>query len=106
MKKNILLLFIGLSIGAILMSFIEKYRENAQKTKYIELKEDFSLDNGSILQQGTLLRIDNPASEGYTRYILYVNYKSNAATEQRIYEKENLIKPYWMYRIDSSTIKK
>ena len=105
MKKNILLLTIGLLIGAVLMSFIDKYDDGEQQTKYIELKEDFTLSNGGILKQGTLLKIDNPASEGYTRYILYVNYKSNEGMELKTYNKQNLIKPYWMYR-DSTTVNK
>jgi cbb3-type cytochrome oxidase subunit 3 len=105
MKKNILMLITGLSIGVILMSFIGKKKEEEQQTKYIELKEDFSLHNGSVLKKGTMLKVDKSASEGYTRYILYVNYKSGEGIEPKAFEKENLIKPYWLYRIDSLTIK-
>jgi len=99
------MLIIGLSIGAILMSFIKNNKEEKQQTKYIELKEEFSLNNGSVLKKGTMLKVDKSASEGYTRYILYVNYKSDEGIEPKTFEKENLIKPYWLYRIDSLTIK-
>ena len=104
MKKSILFLIGGLIIGALTMSFIEKYKESYQ-TKYIELKEDFKLDNQSLLKKGTLLKIDKAASEGYTRYCLYINYKSEEAIELRSFDKENLIKPYWMYRTDSTSQK-
>jgi hypothetical protein len=105
MKKNILILIAGLSIGAVFMSFIKINNEDEQQTKYTELKEDFSLNNGSVLKKGTMLRIDKSASEGYTRYILYINYKSDDGVEPRIFKKENLIKPYWLYRSDSLAIK-
>ena len=88
------------------MSFIDKNKEEEQQTKYIELKEDFSLHNGSVLKKGTMLKVEKSASEGYTRYILYVNYKSGEGIEPKIFKKENLIKTYWLYRIDSLIIKK
>lgn len=105
MKKNILMLLIGLSIGAMLMSFIKNKQEGEQQIKYIELKEDFLLNNGGVLKKGTMLKVDKPASEGYTRYMLYVNYKSEEGIELKSYDKYNLIKPYWIYR-DSSAISK
>lgn len=101
MKKNILVLIFGITIGIILTSFIKKYKEENQQTKYVELKEDFTLNNGSVLKKGTMLKVDKSSSEGYTRYIAYINYKSNDGIELRIFDKENFIKPYWLYRIDT-----
>lgn len=103
MKMNILMLVIGLSIGALLMSFIRNKQQGEVQTKYIELKEEFLLSNGGVLKKGTMLRIDKPASEGYTRYLLYINYKSEEGIELKSYNKANLIKPYWMHR-DTSAI--
>jgi len=103
MKKNILFLISGLVVGGLIMSFVDK-AESGNETKYIELKEDFILTNGSVLKKGALLRIDQSYSEGHTRYILYINYKGEAGMELKKYDKENLINPYWMYRTDSTIV--
>jgi hypothetical protein len=98
MKKSLLILFLGLCIGAFLMHLIGQNKGKEAQTKYIELKENFLLDNGIVLKKGTFLRFDKTLSEGFKRYILYVNYKSDATIESKDYMLENLVKPYWMYR--------
>lgn len=100
MKKNIIFFILGLIIGILSLSFIGS-RKNSE-TKYIELKRDFILDNGSLLKSGSLLKIEEAFSEGHTRYILYVNSKGHKYTELKTFKKENLIHPYWMYVVDSS----
>ena len=64
-----------MTIGILSLSFIGN-RKNIE-TKYIELKKDFILDNGSVLKSGSLLRIEKSFSEGHTRYILYINSKGD-----------------------------
>jgi hypothetical protein len=91
------MLILGLFIGATMVLLFNRYQTSKQ-TKYLELKEDFILSNGGILKKGTLLKSEKAMNEGFTRYILYINYKSDVAVELKSYKVENLVKPYWMYR--------
>jgi hypothetical protein len=100
MKINVIFFISGVAIGILLLSFIGNVKD--RETKYIELKRDFVLDNGSVLKSGSLLRIEKAFSEGHTRYILYLNSKGDKYTELKTFNKENLIHPYWMYVADSS----
>lgn len=98
MKKNIGLVMLGLLIGALLSSFINF---SGGSTKYIRLEEDFVIANGGIIKKGTYLRVDESFSEGFTRYILFLNYKGDSGTTFEEFDKPNLVKPYWIYRTDS-----
>ena len=103
MVKNTFILIIGILMGAGIAIYINHFTGKVE-TKYIELDKDFVLDNGSVLKQGTLLRIDEGMSEGFTRYQIYVNYKGDNAIKLKVFLKENLKSPYWMYLKDSSSL--
>jgi hypothetical protein len=98
MKKNIGLVMLGLLMGALLSSFITF---SGTSTKYIKLEEDFVIESGGIIKKGTYLRVDKSFSEGFTRYILFLNYKGESGTTFEEFDKTNLVKPYWIYRTDS-----
>jgi len=103
MLRSILILLTGVLLGILSVTFYNKYQQ-AGYTKYIELREDFTLDNGSVLKRGCMLKIDNSSNENFTRYLLNLNYKGGKGIEAKVFDKGNLIKPYWMYR-DTSLIK-
>ena len=83
------------------MAFYHNEQRSSQ-TKYIELKEDFVLDNGSVLKKGCVLKVDKSMNESFTRYILYVNYKGTISIEAKTFDLDNFIKPYWMNRDTSA----
>lgn len=95
----------GLTSGLILMFafyfFVFAKREN-KTYEYVKLKEDYDIDNVGTLKKGTILRIDEPMSEGFTRYILYLNLKGDGT---EIYKtdkhKDYLIIPYWLQLTDT-----
>ena len=98
---------LGLIIGAILMfvfSFYVYSKKELKTYEYVKLKEDFKIDNEGILKKGTILRIDEPMPEGFTRYIMYLNLKGDGT---EIYKtdknKDFLIIPYWL--LPSDTLK-
>lgn len=97
MLRTIITLLIGIIVGAFLMAFYIKEKDSSVQTDYIELKGDFKLPGGSILRKGILLRSDKSMNEGFTRYILYINYKGTAFIKHNAFEKENFVKPYWMF---------
>ena len=70
--------------------------------KYVQLKEDYKIEDVGTLKKGTILRIDEGMSEGFTRYILYLNLGDGDEVE--IYEPKypylNLIIPYWLHKND------
>jgi len=104
MIKVTIVLVIGILIGVDIAMYANHFNGKEQ-TKYIELNKDFVLHNGSVLKQGTLLRVDECMSEGFTRYQLYVNYKGNNAINSKVMLKKDLKSPYWMYLNDSSNLK-
>jgi hypothetical protein len=104
MLRNILIFVIGNLFGVLIFSSYNSLSKNNYNSKYIKLTEDFVLSNWGIIKKGTLLKIDQPMNEGFSRCILYINKKGDAYAEMVEYEKENFIKPYWIFK-DSSIIK-
>ena len=77
--------------GAIAMS----------KTTYLKLQEPLLLESEGksqdfhVLPAGTALYKDRDFPEGFTRYVVYLNIKSEFAAEEIVSEKQNLVDPIW-----------
>ncbi len=97
MKTSKLLLFFcfGIVVGILISCGLLILYSNSTSTTYVTLGKDAILDNNSILKKGTEIRVDEGMSEGFTRYILYLNAKH---LEGSIAKKDtiNIIKPYWI----------
>ena len=71
------------------------------KTTYLKLQEPLLLESEGksqdfhVLPTGTALYKDRDFAEGFTRYIVYVNIKSEFAAEEIVSDKPNLIDPIW-----------
>lgn len=92
MINKILILFLGLVIGGIIGYLVPKQNDST----YFELKSDYTSQNGSILKSGTKLCYDQGFSEGFTRYILYVNIGADDLHVEKIEQAEKyLVFPYW-----------
>jgi len=90
----------GFILGIIIVLSFFFFLKNKEKSfKYVQLKEDYSIENIGTLKKGTILRIDEGMSEGFTRYILYLNLKYG---ETELYETEypDMIIPYWLHNIE------
>lgn len=88
----------GLVTGVILMLclyFFSFGKKESKQFKYVQLKEDYKIEDIGNLKRGTILRIDQAMPEGFTRYILYLNLKGDR-TEAYKSEYSDEIIPYWL----------
>ena len=95
-------ILIGFVIGIGTMFFILKMNNRNSSFKYIKLEEDYNIENVGKLKKGTVLRIDQPMSEGFTRYIMYLNLKSSKTSIYVTGHKDEII-PYWLQPSDTTT---
>lgn len=97
MKNKLLFIFIGTLIG-IIGYYICDYYFCGEKFKYVELQEDYFIEDLGVLKKGTLLKIDKPMSEGFTRYILYLNLKGGN-TKLVLTNNNQEVIPYWLHDV-------
>ena len=93
---------IGILTGVIITSFLFWY--NYSDSYYVALKHDYNIENIGTLQAGTKLRFDGAMSEGFTRYVLYVNVDGGIEVEPAEDERSYLKIPYWLSPIDTLQI--
>lgn len=86
-------LILGVVIGVI--GCILFYRFSPVERRYFELQSDYKIEGQGTLKKGTLLQYDRGYSEGFTRYILYLNLKDINLKEHKPDRKGEII-PYWL----------
>ena len=94
---------VGLFSGVILILTIFYFLlpENCLKTfKYVKLKQDMLIENEGFLKKGTIIRIDKPMDEGFTRCVLYLNLKTSETTEVFQTKHFQEVIPYWLESVD------
>ncbi len=94
MKNKILVFILGAVMGVI-CTFLW-YRITTDNYSYIKLKEDYCTDNGIRLPSGTLIRFDEAFSEGFTRYVLYVNLPDSYFGDIYLPKHNKQVIPYWL----------
>jgi hypothetical protein len=81
-------------------------------TKYITTAEPLLLnvkgatENFHVLPTGTPMYKDRSLPDGYTRYIVYVNFKGAFARENTAAENTELINPLSAYAMDKDDVSK
>lgn len=88
----------GLSFGIAVMLFVNNFNKNDYT--YIRLNHNYRIEGIGEVKKGTKLRFDVSMSEGFARYILYLNLKDSDVTIYKTDHKDVVI-PYWLSRIDS-----
>jgi hypothetical protein len=86
----------GLLIGGIVIAILMYFVFLKPNYEYVELKSDYVIENGGIIKQGTVLQVDKPFSEGFTRYILYLNLSDGEIIENHQEERNDVVIPYWL----------
>ncbi len=99
---KIIIFIIGILIGAITMYFMK--RSSFKNHKYIKLTKDYKIEELGVIKKGTILRIDQPMPEGFTRYILYLNLKENDFSNYKPAMQDEII-PYWLHNIDTTSMR-
>jgi len=93
MQSKIIIFIIGAIFGAGIIYLINS--ANVNSPKYFQLKNDYRIGIVGNLKKGTILRLDKGMSEGFTRYILYLNLKYDDVGDYTIEKKDEII-PYWL----------
>ena len=89
-------LIIGIVFGVILNKCYHYFDEG--QYEYYILDSDYHGENKSILKKGTVISYDQGFSEGFSRYVLYINIKDSEAPKKL--KKGEEIHPFW-FEIDS-----
>lgn len=100
MKSKIIIFVLGLVLGAGVFFLLGNSGEMHKDTKYIQLKKDYKIEGSGYLVKGTILRIGQPMTEGFTRYILYLNLNDGEITDS--YSSKYDIIPYWLMPTDTT----
>ena len=90
--KTVISFILGVMIGGFVVFYLN-ITTNTPNSKYLKTDKDYYLHNGSTIKSGTSLKIDEGMSEGFTRYILYINAKSISGV---VVEEKYSIIPYWI----------
>lgn len=91
---------LGLILGIIGMLLINRFKQ--KDYTYVQLKHDYRIEGiGGEVKKETKLRFDESMSEGFTRYILYLNLKDSDVSIYKTQHKDVVI-PYWLSRVDST----
>jgi hypothetical protein len=69
---------------------------NSFENEYYKLKDDYCVDDIGFLKSGTLLRVDKGMSEGFTRYVLYLNISDGEDLVKYKTKEKDMIIPYWL----------
>jgi AraC-like DNA-binding protein len=93
--KNFIKFFIVLSTGLVLRYFISK-KTSFEKPSYVELPTDYFHDELGVIKKGTQLKFDEGFSEGFSRYILYINISDAENLMLKKSDNINEIIPYWI----------
>ena len=63
---------------------------------YFELEENYIDENLGTIKKGTKLRYDESFSEGFTRYVLYINIHDSQHPKILNEDNSETIIPYWI----------
>ena len=87
--------FLGVILGLLVFGFAFK-AEKSKENIYFRLKKDYCIDNYGYLKSGTILKVDEGMSEGFTRYILYLNISDAEEVGEYTTKENDMIIPYWL----------
>lgn len=94
MKKNQTIFFSVLSLGIGLIVGYSINRFISYDKEYFELEYDYSDEKLGLIKKGSLLQYDQTYSEGFTRYILYLNIHDSQSPVKNKNSKDVI--PYWI----------
>lgn len=89
--------FSGFIMGLLVLVPYIYNVECISDNEYYRLKNDYVIDGVGLLESGTLLQFDEAMSEGFTRYILYLNISDGEKLEKYKAKEKDIIIPYWLH---------
>lgn len=97
-----IIFFCGFALGIMVFGFYTFRTEKNIDNVYFKLKGDYCIENMGRLKSGTLLQVNKGMSEGFTRYILYLNLSDGEKVEKYNTKEKDMIIPYWLNVKDST----
>lgn len=100
MKKTIIAYLIGVFSGIAICAIY--FIISPSGNTYVQLQADCQLDNGGELKKGTILKTDKVFSEGFTRYILFINLRDSEKMKPYNAIRSDVTIPYWLEFMENS----
>lgn len=101
-NSKLTIFFLGLVLGLLILGVYRYKTDNNSEYVYFKLKNDYCIGNIGYLKSGTLLKVDEGMSEGFTRFILYLNISDGEEVEKYNTKEKDMIIPYWLNVKDST----
>ncbi|MCH4895639.1 hypothetical protein E0494_02865 [Marinilabiliaceae bacterium JC040] len=95
--------FLGFTMGLFALVIYIYNVKHISDNDYYRLKNDYYIDDIGSLKTGTLLQLDEVMSEGFTRYILYLNISDGEILEKYKTKEKHMIIPYWLIIKDTTS---
>lgn len=98
--KNKLIYFIFGLLSSTLIFIIYNYfngKNSIKNSPYFVLNKDYNVGELGILKKGTKLKFDKGMSEGFSRFILYLNIKGGDISKEL---ETDVIIPYWLIEVN------
>jgi hypothetical protein len=80
-------------LGVLFSSF---FSLSLHDYRYFQTERDYYVSEHGYIKAGTILRMDKGFSEGFTRYILYLNLKNPDVKELPSEEHFQTVIPIWL----------
>lgn len=103
-NKKILFLLLGLAFGIIIGISIHYLLP--KNNEYYVLKMDYNIQKAGTIKAGTIIKFDKAFSEGFSRYVLYLNIPDSETLDKYKSEENDIIIPYWLREIDTIQVSK
>lgn len=82
-------------LGMMVMYFFNKIENPKPNHNYFKTTEDYLIEDVGQIKKGTLIKLDQSFSEGFTRYILYLNIHDEDSLIHQETDYSDEIMPYW-----------
>lgn len=93
MKSKIIFTLIGVIIGVVSCCVFNYY---GRSNEYYTLCKDYNIEDVGTIKKGTIIKFDKPFSEGFNRFVIYINISDAEDLIPYKTDKNNLIIPYWL----------
>ncbi|MCX6148495.1 MAG: hypothetical protein NTW25_14775 [Candidatus Kapabacteria bacterium] len=99
MKNKVIYFALGLLSSVVIASIYNYFHEDESiKNKpYFVLNKDFNVGELGLLKKGTKIKFDKGMSEGFSRFILYLNIKGGDISKEN---ETDVIIPYWLNEVN------
>lgn len=95
MKTKLIYFAIGFFSSLIIVGVYNYFNgeKSIKNNPYFVLNRDYNVGELGLLKKGTKLKFDKGMSEGFSRFILYLNIKGGDISKEK---ETDVIIPYWL----------